>query len=168
MKRPVALVGAAGAVATALVAGVLAPRAARRAQTYRLLDSLAAVPLGMHLDSLRRAFPWLYCPEMTHHSEHTPVCTAEVNGRDVRFEVPDHRVGSIEVMVFGRDMSNLVTWAQARLGAPGGRCTLDYTRLAWWSRTGTTVTLTEPPPDGRARELVIRAGGGGGAPPGCV
>jgi hypothetical protein len=167
MKRPLALALAAGVAAIALVAGVLVPRTGRRARTYRLLDSLAAVPLGMPLDSLRRAFPWLYCPKMTHHvAEHILVCTAEVDGRDVRFEVPSHRVGTTEVMVFGRDMPNLVAWARARLGTPGGRCTLDDTRLAWWSLSGTTVTLTEPPPGGRARRLVIRAGGG--APPGCA
>jgi len=167
MKRPIALAVAAGAVAIALVAGVLAPRAGRPAHTYQLLDSLAAVPLGMPLDSLRRTFPWLYCPEMTHHfGEHIPVCTAEVDGRDIRVEVSEHRVGTIEVMVFGRDMPDLVAWARARLGAPHGHCTLDGARFGWWSRNGTTVTLMEPPPGGRARELVIR--GGGGAPPGCV
>jgi len=167
MKRPVAVAVAAGAAAIALAAGILVPRARRHAHTDRLLDSLAAVPLGMRLDSLRRAFPWLYCPDMAHHgAEHTPVCTADADGRDVRFEVPDYRVGSIEVMVFGRDMTDLVAWARARLGAPRGRCTLDYTRLVWWSLSGTTLTLTEPPPDGRAREFAIRAGGG--APPGCA
>jgi len=167
MKRRVAVAVAAGAAAIVLTAGVLMPRHRRRAHTYGLLDSLVAVPLGTPLDSLRRAFPWLYCPEMTHHfAEHIPVCTAEVDGRDVRVEVPNQRVDRIEMMVFGRDMPNLVAWARARLGTPGGRCTLDDTRLAWWSGSGTTITVTEPPPGGRARELVIRAGGG--APPGCA
>jgi len=151
-------------VAIALVAGVLVKRAGRRAHTYQLLDSLAAVPLGMSLDAVHRAFPWLYCPESVH--EHEPVCAAEVDGRDVRLEMPDHRVGSIELMAFGRDMPDVVAWTQARLGTPHGHCTLDDTRLAWWSRSGTTVTLMEPPPGGRARELMIREGNG--APPGCV
>ena len=74
--------------------------------------------------------------------------------------------GTIEVMVFGRDRTDLVAWAQARLGAPRGRCSLDGNPLQWWRVSGTTVTLTEPPPGSRARELVIRAGGG--APPGCA
>src|SRR2546422_6166963 len=167
MYRPLAMAVAAGAVAIALASGILVPRARRHAHTDRLLDSLAALPLGMALDSLRRAFPQIYCPEMEHHgADHIPVCTVEVDGRDVRFEVPNHQVGTIEVMVFGRDMPNLVTWARARLGTPGGHCTLDDTRLVWWSLSGTTVTLTEPPPGGRARRLAIRAGRG--APPGCA
>jgi hypothetical protein len=167
MKRPVAVAVAAGAAAIVLAAGVLMPRHRRRAHTYGLLDSLAAVPLGTPLDSLRRAFPWLYCPAMTHNpAEHTPVCAADADGRDVTVDMPDHRVGMIKVMVFGRDMTDVVAWAEGRLGAPRGRCSLDHTPLAWWSMSGTTVALTEPPPGGRARELVIRAGGR--APPGCA
>jgi hypothetical protein len=166
MKRPVALALAAGAAALALAAGALVRLPGRRAHTYRLLDSLAAVPLGMTLDSLRRAFPWLYCREMKGHpADHTPVCAADADGRDVRLEVPAHRVALIAVMVFGRDMRDLVAWAQARLGVPR-HCSLEGIRVAWWSMKGTTVTLTEPPPGGRARELVIRVGGG--APPGCA
>jgi len=167
MKRPIALAAAAGAAAIVLAAGVLMPRDRRRAHTYGLLDSLAAVPLGTPLDSLRRAFPWLYCPAMTHHpAEHTPVCAADADGRDVTVDIPDHRVSTIKVTLFGRDMTDLVAWAQARLGAPRGRCSLDDRRLAWWSMNGATVALTEPPPGGRARQLVLQAGGG--APPGCA
>ena len=167
MKRSVALAVVVVLAAIALAAGVLVPRAKRRAHSHRLLDSLAVVPLGMRLDSLRLAFPWLHCPEMTDHSaEHTPVCAADVDGRDVTVDAPDYRVGTIEVMVFGRDTTDLVAWAQARLGAPRGRCSLDGTPLEWWSVSGTTVTLTEPPPGGPARALVIQAGGG--APPGCA
>ena len=168
MKRPIALAAAAGAAAAmALAAVVLIPRERRRAHTYELLDSLAAVPPGTTLDSLRREFPWLYCPAMTHNpAEHTPVCAADADGRDVTVDMPDHRVGMIKVMVFGRDMTDVVAWAQARLGAPRGRCSLDDRPLAWWSINGTTVALTEPPPGERARELVIQAGGG--APPGCA
>jgi len=155
-----------GLAVIAVAAGVLVPRARRRAHNYRLLDSLAAVPLGMRLDSLRLAFPWLYCPEMTDHSEHTPLCAADADGRDVTVDAPDYRVGTIAVMVFGQDRTDLGAWVQARLGAPRGRCSLDGIPLEWWSMSGTTVTLTAPPPGGPARELVIRAGGG--APPGCA
>jgi len=167
VKRPVARAVAVGLAAIALAAGLLVPRARRRAHNYRLFDSLAAVPLGTRVDSLRLAFPWLHCPEMTDHSaEHEPVCAADADGRDVTVNAPDYRVGTIEVMVFGQDRTDLVAWAQARLGAPRGRCSLDGNPLQWWSMSGTTVTLTEPPPGSRARELVIRAGGG--APPGCA
>ena len=167
MKRSVAIGLAAGAAAIVLAAGILMPRARRRAHTYALLDSLAALPLGTALDSLRRVFPRLYCSAMEHHhTDDLPICTAEADGRDIRFEVPDHRIGSMEVMVFGRDRTDLVAWVQARLGAPRGRCSLDGNPLQWWRVSGTTVTVTEPPPGSRARELVIRAGGG--APPGCA
>ncbi len=167
MKRSVAIGLAAGAAAIVLAAGILMPRARRRAHTYALLDSLAALPLGTALDSLRRVFPRLYCSAMEHHhTDDLPICTAEADGRDIRFEVPDHRIGSMEVMVFGRDMTDAVAWTRSRLGVPHGHCTVDDTRLAWWSRRGTTVTLTEPPPGGRARRLAMRAGGG--APPGCA
>jgi len=166
MKRSVA-VGLAAGAAIVLAAGLLMPRARRRAHTYALLDSLTALPLGTAFDSLRRVFPRLYCPEMQHHhTEELPICTAEADGRDIRFEVPDHRVGSMEVMVFGRDMTDAVAWTRSRLGAPRGHCTLDEIRVAWWNLRGATVTLTEPPPGGRARKLAIQAGGG--APPGCA
>ena len=167
MKRSIAVALGAGAVAIVLAAGILVPRARRHAQTDRLLDSLAALPLGTSLDSLHRAFPQVYCPAMEHHhAEDLPLCTAEAEGRDIRFEVPGHRVALIEVMVFGRDMVDVVAWTRARLGAAHGHCSLGETRLAWWSLRGTSVTLTEPPPGGRARRLVIRAGGG--APLGCA
>ena len=167
MKRPVALTVAVGLAAIVLAAGVLVPRARRRAHNYRLFDSLAAVPLGMRLDSLHLAFPWLHCPEMKDHSaEHEPVCAADADGRDVTVEAPEYRVGSIALMVFGRDRTDLVAWVQARLGVARGRCSLDGNPLQWWSVSGKTVTLTEPPPGSRARELVIKAAGG--APPGCA
>ena len=67
MKRSVAIGLAAGAAAIVLATGILMPRARRRAHTYALLDSLAALPLGTALDSLRRVFPRLYCPAMEHH-----------------------------------------------------------------------------------------------------
>lgn len=165
MKRRVAI-GVTVLAVAAVVAGVTVPRAQRRAHTYRLLDSLAALPLGLPLESLRRVIPWLYCPEMTHHMEHEPVCAAEADGRDVRVELPGSRIGVIEMMVFGRDMPDLVSWTEARFGAPRGRCTLDDIRLAWWFAGGRVVTLTEPPPGGRARKVAIQAGDG--APPGCV
>ena len=166
MTRRMVLVVAISLAAIAAVAGVAVSRAGRRAHTYRLLDSLAALPLGLPLESLRRVMPWLYCPEMTHHVEHEPVCAAEADGRDVRVELPGSRIGVIEMMVFGRDMPDLVSWTSARFGTARGRCTLDDIRLAWWIAGGRVVTLTEPPPGGRARKVSIQAGDG--APLGCA
>ena len=167
MKRPIALAAGAGAAAIVLAAGILMPRARRRAHTYGLLDSLVAVPLGTPLDSLRRELPWLYRPAMTHDAgEHASRCAADVDGRDVAVDIPDQRVATISVTLFGRDMTDLVAWVEARLGAPRGRCSLGDTPLAWWSINGATVALPEPPPGEPARELVIQAGGG--APSGCA
>jgi len=143
MRRRVALLGAG--VVVALSAALLLPRAARRAASRRLLDALAAVPLGAPLDSVRAALPSLYCSGMMH-------------GRDVNVTARDGRLAAITVVAFRRDMADVTAWARSRFGAPAGACTGDRGPMEWWAAGNRIVTVTRPVAGARSRELVIRPG----------
>ena len=161
MRRRVALVGAG--VVVALSAALLLPRAARRAAARRLLDALAAVPLGAPLDSLHVALPSLYCSGMMHgmHGDpagHEQMCAADADGRDVNVTTRDGRLAAITVVAFGRDMADVTAWARSRLGAPAGACIGDRGPVEWWTAGDRIVTVTRAAAGARSRELVIRPG----------
>ncbi len=161
MRRRVALLGAG--VVVALSAALLLPRAARRAASRRLLDALAAVPLGAPLDSVRAALPSLYCSGMMHgmHGDpagHEQMCAADADGRDVNVTARDGRLAAITVVAFRRDMADVTAWARSRFGAPAGACTGDRGPMEWWVAGNRIVTVTRPVAGARSRELVIRPG----------
>src|SRR5439155_1205643 len=115
----------------------------------RLVDALAAVPLGARLDSVRAALPSLYCSGMMHgmHGDpagHEQMCAADADGRDVNVTARDGRLAAITVVAFRRDMADVTAWARSRFGAPAGACTGDRGPMEWWVARNRSVTVTRP------------------------